>query len=172
MKASNAAEDIHAFVLSSGVMHDIGTLGGTTSVGRSINESGQVAGESRINAGQVTRAFRFSPGAGMVNLGTLSGGTASSAYGINNNGQVVGESAAEARGEDRLGLEVVHHQEGGGRRRLRADPAGHEHEGRRFVEAEVLDAARRRGKRGEGGIQLGLQRGDDAQLHAGTRTSS
>src|SRR5207247_4076280 len=38
-EASNAAEDIHAFVLSSGVMHDIGTLGGTTSGGRPINES-------------------------------------------------------------------------------------------------------------------------------------
>ena len=91
-EASNAAEDVHAFVLASAGMQDIGTLGGMTSIGRSINESGQVAGESRIGTGQATRAFRFTNGVGMINLGTLSGGTTSSGYGINNNGQVVGES--------------------------------------------------------------------------------
>ena len=73
-------------------MRDIGTLGGNQSVGRSINESGQVAGESKIGAGETTRAFRFAEGAGMISLGTLSGGTNSSGYGINNSGQVVGES--------------------------------------------------------------------------------
>ena len=73
-------------------MRDIGTLGGNTSVGRSINESGQVTGESKIGADKTTRAFRFTEGVGMIDLGTLSGGTNSSGYGINNSGQVVGES--------------------------------------------------------------------------------
>ena len=84
--------DTHAFLWSSGEMRDLGTLGGTTSVGRSINESGQIAGESRIGIGQAFVAFRFTEGAGMVSLGTLSGGSNSSAYGINDSGQVVGQS--------------------------------------------------------------------------------
>jgi probable HAF family extracellular repeat protein len=62
-------------------------------MGRSINESGQVAGESSTGAGQTIGAFRFSDAEGMVNLGSL-GGTNSRAYGINNSGQVVGESDA------------------------------------------------------------------------------
>jgi probable HAF family extracellular repeat protein len=81
----------HAFIWTSGSMRDIGTLGGQNSVGRSINFSGDVAGESEIGSGQTTRAFRFTEADGMVDLGTL-GGTNSSAYGINNSGQVVGES--------------------------------------------------------------------------------
>ena len=91
-EAANAAEDRHAFVRTSAGMQDIGTLGGNRSVGLSINESGQVAGESRIGPGEATRAFRFTEGAGMINLGTLPGGTSSTGNGINNSGQVVGQS--------------------------------------------------------------------------------
>jgi probable HAF family extracellular repeat protein len=87
--------DFHACLwtstVTSTVIRDIGTLGGNRSVGRSINESGQVAGESEIGHRDVTRAFRFTEDHGMISLGTL-GGVNSSAYGINNSGQVVGES--------------------------------------------------------------------------------
>jgi probable HAF family extracellular repeat protein len=88
----NATDQIHAFVWTSAGMQDIGTLGGNYSVGRSINDRGQVAGESTISVGQATRAFRFTAGEGMNDLGTLSGGANSRAYGINDSGQVVGES--------------------------------------------------------------------------------
>jgi probable HAF family extracellular repeat protein len=71
-------------------MQDIGTLGGNYSVGRSINDRGQIAGESRIGTGDTTRAFRFTED-GMISLGAL-GGRNSSAYGINNSGQIVGET--------------------------------------------------------------------------------
>jgi probable HAF family extracellular repeat protein len=91
-EASNRTGDIHAFILTSAGMRDIGTLGGNSSVGRSINANGQIAGESRVGVGQVTRAFRFTEGGGMLSLGTLPGGTSSSGYGINDSGQVVGES--------------------------------------------------------------------------------
>jgi len=81
----------HAFVWTSASgMKDVGTLGGTSSVGRAINDSGQVAGESKTSSGS-TIAFRFTTGAGLVGLGTL-GGSKSSAYGINEGGEVVGES--------------------------------------------------------------------------------
>jgi probable HAF family extracellular repeat protein len=83
--------DFRACIWTSGVIRDIGTLGGSRSVGRSINDSGQVAGESAIDKPNETRAFRFTEGQGMISLGTL-GGVNSSAYGINNGGQVVGES--------------------------------------------------------------------------------
>jgi probable HAF family extracellular repeat protein len=71
-EAANKALDVHAFIWTSAGMSDIGTLGGARSVGRAINESGQVAGESQISQGNAIRAFRFTQGAGMVNLGTLS----------------------------------------------------------------------------------------------------
>jgi probable HAF family extracellular repeat protein len=89
-QATSGSSDFHACLWTSTVIRDIGTLGGNRSVGRSINESGQVAGESTIDNRNVTRAFRFTE-AGMISLGTL-GGVNSSAYGINNSGQVVGET--------------------------------------------------------------------------------
>jgi probable HAF family extracellular repeat protein len=92
-EASNQANGTHAFIWSPGNMRDIGTLAsGDRSVGRSINERGQVAGESTFGRRDATRAFRFTEADGMVSLGTLAGGFNSSGYGINNNGQVVGES--------------------------------------------------------------------------------
>ena len=94
--SDTSAGDTHAFVWTAATgMRDIGTLGGNYSVGRSINESGQIAGESGDVGpmGLRTRlAFRFTEDAGMISLGTLSGGTKSAGYGINDSGQVVGES--------------------------------------------------------------------------------
>jgi probable HAF family extracellular repeat protein len=92
-EASNQANDTHAFIWSPGNMRDIGALaGGNSSVGRSINERGDVTGESTFGRGSATRAFRFTEADGMVSLGTLAGGFNSSGYGINNSGEVVGES--------------------------------------------------------------------------------
>jgi probable HAF family extracellular repeat protein len=79
----------HAFVFSNG-MYDLGTLGGTTSIATSINNSGQVVGYSDTAGNTATHAF-FYDGATMHDLGTL-GGTSSYAASLNNAGQVAGDS--------------------------------------------------------------------------------
>jgi len=77
---------------------DLGVLGplpdGTSkSVAQGINNAGQVVGQSTSSAGW--RAYRYTDGVGMVNLGTLdaTGVTQSEALSINDSGQVVGWSA-------------------------------------------------------------------------------
>jgi len=49
---------------------DLGTLGGSSSIARSINARGQVVGESDTAAG-LQRAFLWEAGTGMQDLGTL-----------------------------------------------------------------------------------------------------
>ena len=71
-------------------MKDLGTLGGTSSSARDINDLGQVVGESQIAGDTEMHAFLFTNGE-MKDLGTL-GGTMSTACGINNKGEVVGYS--------------------------------------------------------------------------------
>jgi probable HAF family extracellular repeat protein len=77
---------------------DLGVLGplpdGTSkSVAGGLNMAGQVVGQSTSTAGW--RAYRYTDGVGMVNLGTLdaTGVTQSEAVSINDAGQVVGWSA-------------------------------------------------------------------------------
>ena len=86
-----------------GDVHDLSTLGGSTSVGYAINNTGQVVGDSYIAGDTAQHAFRYTgtPGASgvMVDLSTL-GGTSSHAYDINDAGFVVGvaDRAAGAGG--------------------------------------------------------------------------
>jgi len=67
---------------------DLGTLGGATTKGYGINESGQIVGASQI--GSYMHAFLWDDGT-MTNLGAL-GAYGSWAHDINDAGQVVGES--------------------------------------------------------------------------------
>jgi probable HAF family extracellular repeat protein len=75
---------------------DLGTLGGSISSARDINEAGQVVGFSYTASGR--RAFLYSDGQ-MTELGTL-GGSSSGATGINDAGQVVGTSTTGVGGEE------------------------------------------------------------------------
>jgi probable HAF family extracellular repeat protein len=73
-----------------GPLQDLGTLGGTSSIGYAVNASGQVAGESTI--GTEGHAFLSGPGGGALkDLGTL-GGNTGIGYAVNASGQVVGDS--------------------------------------------------------------------------------
>jgi probable HAF family extracellular repeat protein len=81
------------FVWRDGVMSDLGTLGGSNTLGGAdVNEAGQVVGTSLTASGEY-HAFLWQNGA-MIDLGTLWG--MSRANAINNLGQVVGVSASQA----------------------------------------------------------------------------
>ena len=72
---------------------DLGTLGGTASVARAINDRGQVVGESTINSGE-NHAFIWE-NRRMRDLGLFPGDLFAAASDINNRGQVVGAGAAD-----------------------------------------------------------------------------
>ena len=97
----------HAFVwnpstpnATSGTMHDLGTLGGTSSDGAGMNDNGQVAGSSQTTGDAATHAFLWTPSmpggevGTMLDLGTL-GGQDSYSYTVGNNGRVVGTSQVD-----------------------------------------------------------------------------
>lgn len=72
-------------------MGDLGTLGGTQSEARGINNYGHVIGSAALSGDVVSHAFLYKNGA-MTDLGTLAEGSWSWAYGINDADQVVGAS--------------------------------------------------------------------------------
>ena len=70
------------------VIDDLGTLGGSGGIAWSVNNSGQIAGESHVATGEL-RGFFYSPGDGMIDIGHFGGGH-SSAKAINETGQMTG----------------------------------------------------------------------------------
>jgi probable HAF family extracellular repeat protein len=81
---------LHAFLWQDGVRRDLGTLGGSASIGMALNDKGTVVGGSYVAGDEAERAFVFKDGV-MRDLGTL-GGRNSHAVDINDHGVVVGWS--------------------------------------------------------------------------------
>jgi probable HAF family extracellular repeat protein len=86
---------------TSGVMHDLGTLGGTDGEGSAINDSGLITGWAQTTDDEAYRAFLWSPttpggvSGAMLDLGTL-GGINSYGIAINAAGHVVGAAEVPA----------------------------------------------------------------------------
>jgi len=81
----------HAYIVENGVQRDLGTLGGTESQVRAINDRGQVVGYSQVAGDGAAHAFLYEDGV-MKDLGTL-GRLESQATDINDHGVVVGYAA-------------------------------------------------------------------------------
>lgn len=86
----------HAFIWECGMMKDLGTLGGSTSVSESINNCGTVVGWSHTTGFSNTHAFLWNNGEQMKDLGTLSGDDKSIFSDVNDAGQVIGTSMNSA----------------------------------------------------------------------------
>ncbi|HET9709748.1 MAG TPA: hypothetical protein VFP39_15720, partial [Gemmatimonadales bacterium] len=80
----------HAGVFASGLLVDLGTLGGATSVANGLNAAGRVVGSAMLAGDMATHAF-LDDGGALIDLGELGGGT-SAAWAVNDSGVVVGES--------------------------------------------------------------------------------
>ncbi|MBU6401995.1 MAG: hypothetical protein KGS61_16890, partial [Verrucomicrobia bacterium] len=79
-----------AYIYSDGQLTNIGSLGGSPTYVRGINNTGQAVGDSRLANG-TQHAFLYS-GQRMIDLGALPGGSASQANAISGVGEVTGWS--------------------------------------------------------------------------------
>jgi len=91
--STTAAGQTHAYLLSSGVMTDLGTFGGTSSAAYRINDNTEVVGYATLpsqSAATIYHAYIYRPTSGMFDIGTLVNGLRSIAYDINKDGVAVG----------------------------------------------------------------------------------
>lgn len=78
-----------AWLLNCGSFSSLSTLGGSYAESQGINDSDMVVGWSHNGSGK-RRAFRWTSGGGMVDLGTVSGRTDSEALSVNSSSEIVG----------------------------------------------------------------------------------
>jgi probable HAF family extracellular repeat protein len=83
----------HPFLWDEGKMMDLGTLGGTCGLALSLNNRGQVVGQSNVAGDQTAHPFLWDKGT-LSDLGTL-GGTFGSAVWVNDAGEIVGGATTQ-----------------------------------------------------------------------------
>ncbi len=110
----NSTVDRAVFWNASGVMQDLGTLGGTESVAQSINEGGNVVGWAMTGGRQSVRhAFLWDASTGLRDLNALksptdtSGLELTSAWKINNAGQILAVGSSKTLGSGPVLLKPV-----------------------------------------------------------------
>ena len=90
-------QPLHALLWQNGVATDLGNLGGSGhllgNTAISINNQGQVVGNSDVTGDKGSHAFLWTKDKGMQDLGTLPGDAISTGIGINDSGVMVGVSA-------------------------------------------------------------------------------
>lgn len=84
---------LHAFLWSQGVMTDLGTLGGSTSLIRWLNDVGEVVGGANTTNDDSFHATLWENGQ-ITDLGVLDGDCFSVATAINSSGRIVGQSVS------------------------------------------------------------------------------
>jgi probable HAF family extracellular repeat protein len=94
----------HAILRRNGTYRDLGTLegGAGLAVALGLNDADTVVGLSQTHPNDFNHAFRWTSGAGMIDLGTL-GGDASAANAVNGTGEIVG-GANDSAGHQRAFL--------------------------------------------------------------------
>ncbi len=83
---------------TNGTQTNLGTLSGASAQATALNGNGQITGYSSLSTGAV-HAFSYTPGGGIIDIGSLGGATANSfATGVNDSGTIVGRSSLSATG--------------------------------------------------------------------------
>lgn len=72
-------------------IHNLGTFGGTQSIGYGVNDQGSVAGFTRVTLNNASRGFISHQGGSLIDIGSI-GGVESVARDINNQGLLTGRS--------------------------------------------------------------------------------
>ena len=94
----------HAYIYRNGATEDLGTFGGTSATGMTINRYDQIAGDYTV--GGNSRVFFWDRG-NLADIGSL-GGSSGMAFGLNNSGTVVGQLDVSDTSDPIFGIPPFH----------------------------------------------------------------